>query len=171
MRVLIVEDERDLAEAIARGLRRDGLAIDVVLAGAGGLEKALVTDYDVIVLDRDLPGVHGDELCRRLAAAGTTARILMLTAASSVDDRIAGLDLGADDYLGKPFDFGEKIEPLIERNRGAIDTDARGDHPVPESGVAGEIEQQGVHATFGVVVGGHQQVGGFGGRHRSVTKK
>ncbi len=107
MRILVVEDERDLAEAVARGLRRDGLAVDVAIDGASALEKAAVNDYDVIVLDRDLPAVHGDDVCRELLARSVDARILMLTAAALVSDRIEGLDIGADDYLGKPFDFGE----------------------------------------------------------------
>jgi DNA-binding response OmpR family regulator len=107
MRLLIVEDERDLADALARGLRRDGWAADVAFDGTAGLEKAEITDYDVVLLDRNLPGVHGDEVCRRLHARGSAARILMLTAAGSVEDRVEGLDLGADDYLPKPFDFDE----------------------------------------------------------------
>ncbi len=96
MRVLLVEDERDLANAIARGLRRDGLAVDVAYDGAEALEKAAVHPYEVVVLDRDLPAVHGDEVCRELVAGESDCRILMLTAAAAVDDRIEGLDLGAD---------------------------------------------------------------------------
>ena len=117
-RVLIVEDEDALATAIARGLRRAGMAVDVALDGLGGLEKATLNDYDVVVLDRNLPGMHGDEVCRRLTALPTTARILMLTAAHGVDDRVAGLDLGADDYLGKPFAFEEftaRVRALARR--------------------------------------------------------
>jgi DNA-binding response OmpR family regulator len=105
MRVLVVEDDEELAEAVAGGLRRGALAVDVALDGSGGLERALINDYDVIVLDRDLPGLHGDEVCGRLVAAGRRARILMLTAAASNEDLIDGLGLGADDYLAKPFDF------------------------------------------------------------------
>ena len=122
MRVLVVEDERDLANAIARGLRRDGLAVDVALDGAAALEKASVHPYDVVVLDRDLPAVHGDDVCRELVDSGLDCRILMLTAAAAVDDRIDGLDLGADDYLPKPFDFGElraRIRSLGRRTRPA----------------------------------------------------
>ena len=109
MRVLIIEDEEALASAIARGLRREGLAVDVSLDGQGGLEKALVTAYDVVILDRNLPGLHGDDVCRRLAESGTESRILMLTAAGGLRDKVAGLNLGADDYLGKPFAFEELV--------------------------------------------------------------
>ena len=107
MRILLVEDEQDLAEAIARGLRRDGTAVDIAFDGATALEKAAVHPYDIVVLDRDLPSIHGDDVCRELAATGSDCRILMLTAAAAVRDRIEGLNLGADDYLAKPFDFGE----------------------------------------------------------------
>jgi len=107
MRVLIIEDERDLAAAIARGLRRDGMAVDESHDGEDGLEKALVNDYDVVILDRNLPRLHGDEVCRSLRAEGVTARVIMLTAAAEVADRVAGLTLGADDYLPKPFAFDE----------------------------------------------------------------
>ncbi len=122
MRVLVVEDERDLANAIARGLRRDGLAVDIALDGAAAIEKAAVHPYDIVVLDRDLPAVHGDDVCRELIAAGLDCRILMLTAAGAVNDRIDGLDIGADDYLAKPFDFGElraRIRALGRRARPA----------------------------------------------------
>jgi DNA-binding response OmpR family regulator len=107
VRVLVVEDEEVLARAVARGLRRQGMAVDVALDGADALEKAAVNHYEVLVLDRDLPGVHGDEVCRTLVAGGGPGRILMLTAAGTVADRVQGLDLGADDYLGKPFAFSE----------------------------------------------------------------
>ena len=107
MRILIVEDESDLANAVARGLRREGFAVDLAGDGRSGLEKASINDYDVVLLDRDLPVVHGDEVCAELRTAGNEARILMLTAAASIRDRVDGLDLGADDYLGKPFDFAE----------------------------------------------------------------
>ena len=123
MRVLLVEDERDLANAIARGLRRDGLAVDIAFDGAEALEKAAVHPYDVVVLDRDLPAVHGDEVCRELVAGESECRILMLTAAAAVHDRIDGLDLGADDYLAKPFDFGElraRLRALGRRSRPAV---------------------------------------------------
>jgi DNA-binding response OmpR family regulator len=109
VRVLVVEDEAVLANAVARGLRREGMAVDVAFDGADALEKAGVNRYEVIVLDRDLPVVHGDAVCRRLAAQGAAGRILMLTAAGAVDDRVSGLNLGADDYLGKPFAFSELV--------------------------------------------------------------
>ncbi|MFC6016353.1 response regulator transcription factor [Plantactinospora solaniradicis] len=107
MRVLVVEDHVMLAERIAEGLRDAGLAVDVVNDGAAALVNTSHTRYDVIVLDRDLPVVHGDGVCRSLA--GGPARILMLTAAAGVDDRVDGLELGADDYLGKPFAFHELV--------------------------------------------------------------
>jgi DNA-binding response OmpR family regulator len=107
MRVLVVEDERNLADAIARGLRRQGMAVDVAYDGDTGHELSHVTRYDVVVLDRDLPGVPGDQICADLAASGALTRVLMLTASASVDDRVAGLQLGADDYLPKPFAFNE----------------------------------------------------------------
>ncbi|NHC43751.1 response regulator transcription factor [Motilibacter aurantiacus] len=109
MRVLVVEDERVLADALALGLRRAGMAVDVAYDGAAGLERAGVNEYDVVVLDRDLPAVHGDEVCRQLVATGATARVLMLTASAGVEDRVAGLALGADDYLPKPFAFAELV--------------------------------------------------------------
>jgi DNA-binding response OmpR family regulator len=107
MRVLVVEDHATLADRIAQGLRRAGLAVDVVHDGRAALDATALTDYDVIVLDRDLPVVHGDRVCRELAGSGP--RILMLTAAAHVDDRVDGLELGADDYLGKPFVFAELV--------------------------------------------------------------
>jgi DNA-binding response OmpR family regulator len=109
MRVLVAEDVEDLATAIAAGLRREGMAVDVVLDGTAALDQLAVTGYDVVVLDRDLPGTHGDEVCRRLATGQSRSRVLMLTAASTVRDRVEGLGLGADDYLPKPFDFAELI--------------------------------------------------------------
>ena len=109
MRVLVVEDERTLADAIVRGLRREGMAVDVAYDGTDGHEKAFVTRYDVVVLDRDLPGVHGDRICADLARSGTLTRVLMLTAAGGVTDRVEGLELGADDYLPKPFAFEELV--------------------------------------------------------------
>ena len=109
MRVLVVEDEVPLADAVARGLRREGMAVDVAYDGELGLEKAMVTRYDVLVLDRDLPGRSGDDVCRHLAAEGSLTRVLMLTAAGGLADRVAGLELGADDYLGKPFAFEELV--------------------------------------------------------------
>ena len=109
MRVLVVEDFEVLARSIATGLRREGMAVDVVLDGTDALAHLAITRYDVVILDRDLPGVHGDDICRRIAADGTGVRVLMLTAASTVKDRVDGLGLGADDYLPKPFDFAELI--------------------------------------------------------------
>src|SRR6266702_3982669 len=109
MRVLIAEDDDRLARAVAAGLRRRGMTADVALDGGGALDKLAVNAYDVVVLDRDLPGVGGDEICRRLAAGRAESRILMLTAARSVRDRVEGLGLGADDYLPKPFDFTELV--------------------------------------------------------------
>ena len=107
MRVLVVEDFEPMARAIVTGLRREGMAVDAVYDGGTALGHLAVTRYDVVVLDRDLPGVHGDEICRRLAAARSPSRILMLTAAGGLTDRVEGLNLGADDYLAKPFDFPE----------------------------------------------------------------
>jgi DNA-binding response OmpR family regulator len=120
VRVLVVEDERLLADAIARGLRRESMAVDVAYDGGQAWERIGVHDYDVAVLDRDLPGVHGDELCRRIVAAGGATRILMLTAASEVGDRVAGLSLGADDYLGKPFAFSELVARVRALGRRAM---------------------------------------------------
>jgi DNA-binding response OmpR family regulator len=109
VRVLVIEDERNLADAIGRGLRRVGMAVDVAYDGKSGHEMAFVTRYDVVVLDRDLPGMHGDEICAALASSGALTRVLMLTASASVADRVEGLGLGADDYLSKPFAFDELI--------------------------------------------------------------
>ncbi|WP_319942720.1 response regulator transcription factor [Nocardia aurantia] len=107
MRVLVVEDERLLADAIAVGLRRQAMAVDVVYDGGAALERATVNAYDVIVLDRQLPVVPGDDVCRALLESGSPARVLMLTAAVAIAERVAGLGLGADDYLTKPFAFAE----------------------------------------------------------------
>jgi DNA-binding response OmpR family regulator len=123
VRVLVIEDDRELAEAVATGLRRAQLAVDVALDGKAGLERALITSYDVIVLDRDLPTLHGDEVCAKLIAAGSRARVLMLTAAATIDDRVDGLGLGADDYLPKPFAFAEllaRVQALFRRAQPAI---------------------------------------------------
>ncbi|EPH44663.1 response regulator transcription factor [Streptomyces aurantiacus] len=109
MRVLIVEDHRELADTVATGLRQDGMAVDLAYDGGEALDLALVHDYDVVVLDRDLPRVHGDEVCRVLVARGGRCRVLMLTAATTIEDRVGGLSLGADDYLPKPFAFAELI--------------------------------------------------------------
>jgi DNA-binding response OmpR family regulator len=104
-----VEDQRRLAEAIAEGLRREGMAIDIAYDGADALTHVAVNHYDVVVLDRDLPAVHGDRVCRALVAGQAEARVLMLTAASTIADRVEGLELGADDYLPKPFEFVELV--------------------------------------------------------------
>jgi DNA-binding response OmpR family regulator len=113
VRVLVVEDEVMLAAAVARSLRHQGIAVDFAFDGAGALAKVANNRYEVIVVDRDLPGMHGDQVCRRLATQGGAGRILLLTAAGSADDRveglIEGLDLGADDYLDKPFAFSELL--------------------------------------------------------------
>src|SRR3984957_20971934 len=113
MRVLVTEDDEVLAAAVATGLRREGMAVDIALDGAAALDHVTVNRYDVVVLDRALPGVHGDDVCRALVAGRSETRVLMLTAARSVRDRVEGLDLGADDYLPKPFDFAE----LVARTR------------------------------------------------------
>ena len=123
MRVLVAEDFEILARSIGTGLRREGIAVDVVLDGDDALEHLAATRYDVVVLDRDLPGVHGDEVCRRIAAAGAGSRVLMLTAASTIRDRVEGLGLGADDYLPKPFDFAElvaRVRALARRSAPAV---------------------------------------------------
>lgn len=109
MRVLVVEDEEQLADAVARGLRLHAIAVDVAYDGREALELASYVGYDVVVLDRDLPDVHGDEVCRELVTASGASRILMLTAAGRVRDRVGGLALGADDYLVKPFVFAELV--------------------------------------------------------------
>jgi DNA-binding response OmpR family regulator len=109
MRVLIAEDHDRLARAVAAGLRRYGMTVDVALDGDDALARLGTSRYDVVVLDRDLPGTHGDEICRALAAERSESRVLMLTAAGSVKDRVDGLGLGADDYLPKPFDFAELV--------------------------------------------------------------
>ena len=109
MRVLIAEDDDRLARAVAAGLRRRGMSVDVALNGDDAVDRLAASSYDVVVLDRDLPGVHGDDICRTLASERSASRILMLTASRSVRDRVAGLGLGADDYLPKPFDFTELV--------------------------------------------------------------
>jgi DNA-binding response OmpR family regulator len=119
VRILIVEDEQPLADAVARGLRREGMAVDVAYDGDSGHEKAAVTRYDVVVLDRDLPGMSGDRLCAEIAQSGTVTRVLMLTASGTVSDRVAGLSLGADDYLSKPFAFAELVARLRALGRRA----------------------------------------------------
>ncbi|MGW1990307.1 response regulator transcription factor [Embleya sp. NPDC001921] len=122
MRILVVEDEPLFADAVAEWLRGDAHAVDVVYDGGTALQNLAVHDYDVVVLDRDLPVVHGDEVCRTIAAGRGTARVLMLTAAGLIDDRVAGLTLGADDYLAKPFAFrelGARVVALGRRSRAA----------------------------------------------------
>jgi DNA-binding response OmpR family regulator len=115
MRVLVIEDDEELAGTVAAGLRNARMAVDVALDGQAGLTRALVNDYDVIVLDRDLPALHGDEVCAKLVAAGGRGRVLMLTGAAENEDLVDGLGLGADDYLGKPFDF-----PVLVARIGAL---------------------------------------------------
>ncbi len=120
MRVLVVEDHAKLAITIAAGLRQAGMAVDVVFDGHDALDHTASTEYDVVILDRDIPGVHGDDVCRALAEDRSPTRVLMLTASGTVSDRIEGLDLGADDYLAKPFDFGELVARVraLARRRG-----------------------------------------------------
>ena len=123
MRVLVAEDERLMADTIGKGLRRRAMAVDVVYDGDAALERVAVHRYDVVVLDRDLPEVHGDEVCRAIVAAGAETRVLMLTAAAGIRDRVDGLDLGADDYLTKPFAFAElaaRVGALGRRARPAL---------------------------------------------------
>jgi DNA-binding response OmpR family regulator len=150
MRVLVVEDHVELANDIADGLRDQGIGADVAYDGSAAIEKAMLTRYDVVVLDRDLPRIHGDAVCATLIGAGSRARILMLTAAGTVEDRVDGLMLGADDYLIKPFAFAElvaRVRTLARREpaappvliRGDLVLDrarrrvSRGGHPVPLS--------------------------------------
>jgi DNA-binding response OmpR family regulator len=123
MRVLVVEDDCELAETIGVGLRREQMAVDVATDGVTALEQALFTGYDVIVLDRDLPGLHGDDVCAELVKAGCRSRVLMLTAAATIEDRVEGLGRGADDYLPKPFAFAElvaRIRALMRRAQPAV---------------------------------------------------
>ncbi|GGM33042.1 DNA-binding response regulator [Longimycelium tulufanense] len=123
MRVLVVEDERVLADLVADGLRRETMAVDVAYDGTAARERLDLHDYDVVVLDRDLPGTHGDRICRELTEAGNRARVLMLTAAGALEDRVDGLELGADDYLAKPFEFPElvaRVRALARRTRPAL---------------------------------------------------
>ncbi len=122
MRVLVVEDQAELADSVARVLRREGMAVDVAYDGGAALERTAVLDYDVVVLDRDLPGAHGDEVCRALVARGSLSRVLMLTASGTVAERVEGLGLGADDYLPKPFAYAElvaRIRAVSRRSRPA----------------------------------------------------
>jgi DNA-binding response OmpR family regulator len=119
MRVLVAEDEPRVAAALVRGLRREGMAVDVAYDGDLGLEKALMTRYDVLVLDRDLPGIHGDDVLRHLQADGALTRVLMLTASGGLSERVQGLELGADDYLAKPFAFEELVARVRALSRRA----------------------------------------------------
>ena len=126
--MLVAEDHETLGRTIGTGLRREGMAVDVVLDGTDALARLASTRYDVVVLDRDLPGVHGDEVCRRLVADRSTTRVLMLTAAATVGERVDGLGLGADDYLPKPFDFAElvaRVRALGRRSPTAVKTTIR----------------------------------------------
>ena len=132
MRVLVVEDQARLARAVAEGLRREGMAVDIALDGAGALTHVAVNPYDVVVLDRDLPGVNGDQVCRQLVAAGGETRVLMLTAASTILDRVEGLELGADDYLPKPFEFVELVARVRALGRRAA-------RAIPPKLVSGDV--------------------------------
>lgn len=139
MRVLVVDDEIALADLVAKGLTRQDMAVDVAYRGDHADELLTVNDYDVVVLDRDIPGVHGDEVARRLAARGSLTRIIMLTAATTLTDRVNGLELGADDYLAKPFEYPElvarvralgrrsvaPVAPVLERAGLLVDTNRR----------------------------------------------
>ena len=129
MRVLVVEDQAELADDIADGLRDQGIGADVAYDGSAAIEKALLSAYDVVILDRDLPRIHGDAVCATLVGSPSQTRILMLTAASTVDDRVDGLNLGADDYLTKPFAFAElvaRVRSLARRSPAAAPVIARG---------------------------------------------
>jgi DNA-binding response OmpR family regulator len=123
MRGLVVEDHPRLAETVATVLRREGMAVDLAFDGREALGRVALADYDVVVLDRDLPGVHGDEVCRAMVADGRPSRVLMLTAAGTLEDRVAGLGIGADDYLPKPFHLAElvaRVRALSRRSRPAL---------------------------------------------------
>jgi DNA-binding response OmpR family regulator len=133
VRVLVAEDERRVADAVARGLRREGMAVDVAYDGASALDKARLNGYDVVVLDRDLPVMHGDEVCRTLRDEDHHSRVLMLTAASGTEDLVDGLTLGADDYMAKPFAFDELVARLHALAR-------RANPPLPPTLRAGDLE-------------------------------
>jgi DNA-binding response OmpR family regulator len=138
MRVLVVEDHPRLAATVATVLRRDGMAVDVAFDGREALARISVTTYDVVVLDRDLPGVQGDEVCRSLVADGSPSGVLMLTAAGTLEDRVEGLGIGADDYLPKPFHLAElvaRIRALARRSRPAL----------PPTLVHGDLELDSAH--------------------------
>jgi DNA-binding response OmpR family regulator len=138
MRVLLVEDHGELADTLATGLRREGMAVDVALDGREAYARIAITDYDVLVLDRDLPDVRGDEICRSLVAEGRDGRILMLTAAGSIEDRVDGLSLGADDYLPKPFAFAELVARIRALGR-------RSGAPLPPALVRGDLRLDPAH--------------------------
>jgi DNA-binding response OmpR family regulator len=138
MRVLIAEDHPRLAETVATVLRRDGIAVDIAFDGSEALHRTALATYDVIVLDRDLPRVHGDDVCRRLVADGSPSPILMLTAAGTLADRVQGLGIGADDYLSKPFAMAElvaRIHALARRSR----------RPLPPTLSCGDVELDCAH--------------------------
>src|ERR1022692_3064329 len=140
MRVLVVEDHPRLAETVATVLRREGMAVDVAFDGREALARASLATYDVIVLDRDLPGVHGDEVCRSLVTDGCPSGVLMLTAAGALEDRVQGLGIGADDYLSKPFHLAElvaRIRALARRSRPAL----------PPTLVHGDLQLDPAHRT------------------------
>jgi DNA-binding response OmpR family regulator len=169
VRVLVVEDERQLADSIAEGLRLHAMAVDVAYDGESGLERASVNDYDVLVLDRDIPLISGDEVCTTLVQSESQTRILMLTAATAVAQRVAGLGLGADDYLTKPFAFAElvarvqalarrarpAVPPVLERSGIRLDTHRRmvmrGDQPVELSRKEFAVLEELMRADGGVV--------------------
>ena len=130
MRVLVVEDQAELADDIADGLRDQGIGADIAYDGSAAIEKALLNPYDVVILDRDLPRIHGDAVCATLVGSPSQARILMLTAAGTVGDRVDGLNLGADDYLTKPFAFEElvaRVRALARRAPATAPVITRGD--------------------------------------------
>ncbi|MGN7191864.1 response regulator transcription factor [Curtobacterium sp. MCBA15_004] len=153
MRVLVADDEIALADLVARGLTQQHMAVDVAYRGDHADELLTVNDYDVVVLDRDLPGVHGDEVARRIAARGSLTRILMLTAATSLTDRVAGLELGADDYLAKPFEYPELVARVRALGRRAVAPVA----PVLERG--------------GLLLDSNRRVATRDGRHLDLTAK
>jgi DNA-binding response OmpR family regulator len=132
MRVLVVEDHHRLAEAIADGLRREGMAVDLAFDGAEALRHVSITDYDVVVLDRDLPRIHGDQVCRTLVDRHSRTRVIMLTASGATRERVAGLELGADDYLPKPFEFTELVARIRALARRAAE-------PLPPTYTRGEL--------------------------------
>lgn len=153
MRVLIAEDHRRLATALAEGLRREGMAVDLAYDGRDALAHAAIHRYDVIVLDRDLPAVHGDQVCRALIARHSSTRVLMLTAASTIRDRVEGLGLGADDYLGKPFDFSELVARIRALGR-------RSSPPLPPTLTHGDL-----------VLDPSRRVASRGGQRLALTPK